>query len=616
MVNTGRPSTGCHLCRARRIKCDEGKPSCLRCAKIKRECPGYRDSFELNLRDETKCTQTKAARKSVPDKVAGNHSLGQQGSFKSKSLMKPKPGEFMWTIYTTSPPSYYENKRATLSKDSRDSDSSFSLSQELSTPIDQQAVCYFQSTFVLVPVADKRGYYDFVVPLLQKEPPGSPLSVAFSAVCLGALGRRPNSRSLLPQADAIYGNALKQVNLRLQDPKLALKDSTLAAKIISTHTNAKGWMSHLEGACALAKSRGKKQAQTKIGRDLFIAVRSQMTLSAIAQSRSVGADIDWWVDMTENDKTSRVAIELSLRLADLRAATNNILSEQLRTSENLEKVLKHLREAELLDQRYIEWFDSLPPNWQPGIVAWIEQVSTKDLPISNYYAGRVYLFTDIWQASQYVLSLSSRLLIQVTTLRCLARLSSPFDYRITPEYAAAVRISQQLIADLTASLPYFFSSDDLTNMSHSTSGVASGRDGQSNPKLLSGLLCVWPIFVAAVSDFATESQRAWLRGRLRYIAEDIGLNHAGLLLKGTQLRYPSMLIKKDTMNLPPSDFLLSSATNLEFPASPASISESPPPLDVEEISRLYLSNRDSRMLHVNDASGVLPQEKYAEFIAV
>ena len=38
-------------------QCDEGKPSCMQCQKVKRVCPGYRDAFDLNLRDETKSTK-------------------------------------------------------------------------------------------------------------------------------------------------------------------------------------------------------------------------------------------------------------------------------------------------------------------------------------------------------------------------------------------------------------------------------------------------------------------------------------------------------------------------------------------------------------------------------
>lgn len=37
-----------------------------------------------------------------------------------------------------------------------------------------------------------------------------------------------------------------------------------------------GWLSHIDGAVALVKARGKSQLDTKIGRSLFDAVRTHM----------------------------------------------------------------------------------------------------------------------------------------------------------------------------------------------------------------------------------------------------------------------------------------------------------------------------------------------------
>lgn len=58
MVNTGRPSGACGVCRERRIKCDETKPACLKCIRSGRTCSGY--SQGLRLRDQTQKTINKA----------------------------------------------------------------------------------------------------------------------------------------------------------------------------------------------------------------------------------------------------------------------------------------------------------------------------------------------------------------------------------------------------------------------------------------------------------------------------------------------------------------------------------------------------------------------------
>nr|XP_036581263.1 tannase subunit protein [Colletotrichum truncatum]KAF6789531.1 tannase subunit protein [Colletotrichum truncatum] len=41
--------TGCRTCKARKVKCDEAKPKCMRCTSSGRECAGYEPNFEHGL---------------------------------------------------------------------------------------------------------------------------------------------------------------------------------------------------------------------------------------------------------------------------------------------------------------------------------------------------------------------------------------------------------------------------------------------------------------------------------------------------------------------------------------------------------------------------------------
>ena len=49
----GRLSRGCLRCRQRRVRCDEGRPSCRRCLDRDELCEGYRDESTLIFRHET-----------------------------------------------------------------------------------------------------------------------------------------------------------------------------------------------------------------------------------------------------------------------------------------------------------------------------------------------------------------------------------------------------------------------------------------------------------------------------------------------------------------------------------------------------------------------------------
>jgi hypothetical protein len=80
MVNTGRPSPACKACRARRLKCDQTKPACIKCIKAKRPCPGYREAFEINFKDQTASVIRRHARSiSPPTAKDASQSPAQMG---------------------------------------------------------------------------------------------------------------------------------------------------------------------------------------------------------------------------------------------------------------------------------------------------------------------------------------------------------------------------------------------------------------------------------------------------------------------------------------------------------------------------------------------------------
>ena len=62
MVYSGRPSTGCALCRARRKKCNETRPECQNCIRAGQACAGYRDKIDTMFKDETASIVFKARR--------------------------------------------------------------------------------------------------------------------------------------------------------------------------------------------------------------------------------------------------------------------------------------------------------------------------------------------------------------------------------------------------------------------------------------------------------------------------------------------------------------------------------------------------------------------------
>lgn len=236
-------------------QCDETKPTCNQCAKSRRQCPGYKDEFDLVFRNETQATERRARKA-------------------NKKAMVQKQGK------ATTAPSVLKDL-----VDGRPAPDQ-SILATLKLPLDQQATCHFLANFVLLPSYDiTRGYMEFVVPLLKAGTPAPHFKHAFDACAIASLGNRVGSaRNLEGEALGHYTKALSHTFTALKDPVLSKQDSTLAAVLmlgLFENISAKqlgmlAWGSHIEGAIQLVKARDKEQSKTKVGLALFVATRTQM----------------------------------------------------------------------------------------------------------------------------------------------------------------------------------------------------------------------------------------------------------------------------------------------------------------------------------------------------
>lgn len=161
--------------------------------------------------------------------------------------------------------------------------------------VDELASCHFISNYVLIPkqgLATTRGFLEFVLPLLKTPEPSQHFLYAFKACSLASLNNRVGTGNDFDRAAlGCYTKALACTFTALKDPVLTKRDDTLAAilllglfeNITAKTLGMLAWSSHIEGAIQLVKSRGQEQLRSKIGLDLFIAVRTQMVSTSIAR---------------------------------------------------------------------------------------------------------------------------------------------------------------------------------------------------------------------------------------------------------------------------------------------------------------------------------------------
>ena len=244
--------------------------------------------------------------------------------------------------------------------------------------------------------------------------------------------------------------------------------------------------------------------------------------------------MDWWLNgvVSGKDPIMEEYAGFNLRVAELRQDNDKITSLCPQTPANIASVFTLLNRAQDLEREYREWYTSLRPHWKPNPVAWVDWSDIglnmgADLSSSIVHPGRVDVYKELSLAYAYNIARSSQILIWTTILRCVAWLGEPDDYRITPEHKRAAQICSMLIEDIVASVPYFFGWNENTDPSMATS-LKDGAD--DSVKGVSGVFLMFPLWVACSSDFVSESQRVFLRGRLTFIAERMGISQAKILL--------------------------------------------------------------------------------------
>ncbi|KFA60483.1 hypothetical protein S40285_07756 [Stachybotrys chlorohalonatus IBT 40285] len=521
MVYCGKPSRGCQMCRTRRIKC----------AKSRRQCPGYKDEFDVVFRNETKATERRAIKANKKAMALARRSDKEPDAFDLHSY-----------LYRSS---------------SSDSQGVPMMPQ---VPLDQRASCHFVSNFVLLPRQSwSRGYMEFLPALLKSDTSAKHFRYAFEACALASLGNRSGpGQDFEEQAVGLYTKALSTTFAALKDPATATQDSTLAAVLLmglyenmtARQLGTLAWGSHIEGAIEIAKARGRKQMRTKLGMQLFVAVRAQLIIHALSTGKAPAMGAEWWGEAVNNQHAATCQ-KLNLRAAEFRAEVNRLLGTLTRSPQNVEIILDLMRQCQLLDQELVNWFQTLPEEFQFETVAWEDNVPNGDYSKAEVFPGRVDAYQDWWIASVWNMARCARVVLSSLIVRCAAWVCSPVDYRTTPEYATAAKTCVDMFTDIIASVPFqlgwFTTRPHLLEKANIASFVC-GNEGAL--KGLLGYWLTWPLTVIHGQDFATDSQRAWARGRLMFIGTQVGIKYA-IMLAELKLRIPSMLIRKDgLMNSP------------------------------------------------------------------
>ncbi|KAK2747458.1 negative acting factor [Colletotrichum kahawae] len=549
MVNTGKPSGGCKLCRARRIKCDEGKPFCMRCKKSRRQCPGYRDPFEANIRDETEAT-IKRFKKSRGEDSSEDEGKGPS-PICNKQCMTSVAGPKYKTFDYSNPAAFPFRADDDSTEDDED------IPVSLFDSLDEQASCYFLSEFIIVPYTPTaRGYYRFLPRFLSQPNVSKCLSQAYKAVSLAALASRRtvNASSAMFHAQNHYMRAVRAVNKAIMDPEEVKNDQTLGAVLMlafyeiltASRDSIAEYTNHMKGAAIIVKLRGQKGLETPEGEEMFAITRNQcLSIHCLPNSPEV-AEFTWLLHHECRGRMQHAIASMDIQSSQIRQDVDRILGAGDRKPETIQKVLDALKRAQALEAKFRKLNNDPSPQWKVDTVDWVMDRQDNELDTAPSFNGPIYGFFNLPLAILHVATWCCHLMLTTTILRCMAWLVAPDDYRMGEEYEELKSSAILRIDDTIASAPFFCKWNGYGVV------VAQFPCGQNTKpddplKGAAGLMILWPLVTAYTSDFATPRQKRFLRGRLKYLADVAGIKQANVFLnmQMEDVSSPSKEIERD-----------------------------------------------------------------------
>ncbi|KAF2109956.1 hypothetical protein BDV96DRAFT_229807 [Lophiotrema nucula] len=259
MVNTGKPSQGCLTCRRRRVKCDEGKPDCNRCIKLKIDCE-WKDEWSSMLRRQEKWAAKKVVQR--VERVQKKRDLEERRT-QSASPAPSQPRPFL--VNAVSLPSQPQIGPEVFAINLFYSDYSFTA-----------ASCPFLY---------------LVQPLYMREDSPSCLHSIVPAVALASAAKQQRRHDLMAAAHEHYGTALRKLVHCLADPEIAKQDATLITvfllglyEFISADCfpdKPAPYLTHGPGRLALLRLRGRDQFNSRDGRNIFIILYHEQLISSL-----------------------------------------------------------------------------------------------------------------------------------------------------------------------------------------------------------------------------------------------------------------------------------------------------------------------------------------------
>lgn len=231
-LTTCQPSAGCEQCRKAKKRCDLGQPACSRCAKLRKQCTGYRDVSELQIQDESEATKLKAnrqkARHLAPPAGTDNGIFTPATNAVTPNSDSSSSSDDVIDLPLHESHPVFGFVEAPLD-DSQNFESLYALDQvarpyTLVQNVDELATTYFFNQFT-----SQNGHWTWLRDQARSSHMDPVLDLAIRACGIASFDNVEHITKGREYSRTLYAEALGLLNSALRDPKRSKTDDSLVA---------------------------------------------------------------------------------------------------------------------------------------------------------------------------------------------------------------------------------------------------------------------------------------------------------------------------------------------------------------------------------------------------
>ncbi|KAH7014732.1 hypothetical protein EDB80DRAFT_706390 [Ilyonectria destructans] len=495
MVYPGKRSTGCMRCRKRKVKCDEGRPTCERCEKYGRECPGYDNRLIIRFENQHRSPNI------IPDSRKNQNRLPSGG------------------------PSALDEAGLSPAISSPAASSAATSTWSLEPPWEDVAVAHFFDQHVIEPRLGSLGHLEFLPGLYLNSPADSCLRTSLNAVANLSLYYSSKSPPLQLNARRLHHEALLSMNSTLQNPDESSLDDTLAAAmLLSLFEDIDGARpgvsnSHISGMVSLIQLREKIGPPADPNRSLYGWAYTQILVhSIIDQYIHLNAR---WVPLcgiAEEDYLTQLSgmssrvVRFCYAVKDTCAAINQPNRD---AGSELAKVslLAILHDVIMIQSNLDALTHSVPESLKPRQLSGIDDI--------RVYSSR-------WTACFWSLQYYSLVLFYTQVAVCCKKLLT-FDLSDDRSGKQMANATLTMAENNVESLLHSISS----NIPFALGEIDGDGNKQAVPEYKSGCgyLLIWPLSLLGRCVYSTAKQKMIADKALRVVGSSMGIRLADWVAK-------------------------------------------------------------------------------------